>query len=377
MKKKLYWKNIKNYFLNKNSMFERIAEVQDALGREKLDALVVTNSASIFYLTSFGDPINERGFFLVISKDNFKLITSIFHQFKVKGKVPEENLMIVQRGNSCFQRVLYEVKGFERVGFEREDLSYSEYELLKNSLGDKKMVFCHELVEAIREIKTAEEIEKISRAADITDKAFCEILNAIKPGVTEMQIKRKIIEIMEDAGADGVAFEPIVASGRGSADPHYRYSRDKIEIGEMVLLDIGARYQGYCADLSRTVFVGKAPERFKKLYDIVLETQGLAIAQCREGIAIKESSLAAIENFKKYEEEEFFIHSLGHGVGVEVHDFPFISPKNENKFKNGMVFAIEPGLYHGEFGGIRIEDLCLIDGDCRLLSKAPKNIIEL
>jgi len=358
-------------------MFEKIAELQDALGREKLDALVITNAANIFYLTSLGDTINQRGFFLIIFKEGFKLVTSIFYQFKVEGKIPDENLVIVQRGSSCFQRVLDEVKKFERIGFEKEDLSYNEYELLKKNLGEKKMVLCDELVERIREIKTAEEIEKIGQAAAITDKAFCEILDAIKPGVTEMQIKRKIVEIMEDSGADGVAFEPIVASGRGSADPHYRYSRDRIEVGEMVLLDIGAKYQGYCADLSRTVFIGKAPERFKKLYDIVLETQGLAIAQCREGTAIKESSLAAIENFKKYGEEEFFIHSLGHGVGVEVHDFPFISPKNENKFKNGMVFAIEPGLYHGDFGGIRIEDLCLIDGDCRLLSKAPKNIIEL
>jgi Xaa-Pro aminopeptidase len=358
-------------------MFEKIAELQEVLSREKLDALVVTNSANIFYLTSLGDPTNDRGFFLIVSKNSFKLITSIFYQFKVEGKVPEGNLIIVQRGNSCFQRVLEELKDFEKVGFEKEDLSYSEYEILKKSLGEKKMVFCSELVEKIREIKTAEEIEKISRAAAITDKAFCDVLAAIKPGVTEMQIKQKIIGIMEDEGADGVAFEPIVASGKGSADPHYRYSRDKIEEGEMVLLDIGAKYKCYCADLSRTVFIGKAPERFKKLYNIVLETQEMAIAQCREGVAIKECSLATIENFRKYGEDEFFIHSLGHGVGVEVHDFPFINPKNENKFKNGMVFAIEPGLYHGDFGGIRIEDLCLIDGECRLLSKAPKNIIEL
>lgn len=358
-------------------MFERIKEFQVILEREKLDALVITNEANIFYLTSLGDQINERGFFLVVFRGGFKLITSVFYRFKVEGKISEENLLIVPRGSSCLQAVCGEINGFGRVGFEKTDLFYSEYEFLKNNIGEEKIVFCVDLVEKMREIKSAEEIEKISRAAAITDWVFSEVLSVIKPGVTEMQIKSKIIAMMEDAGADGVAFEPIVASGRGSADPHYRYSRDKIEEGEMVLLDIGAKYRGYCADLSRTVFIGKAPERFKKLYDIVLETQKLAIAECREGVAIKAATIAAVENFRKYGEDEFFIHSLGHGVGVEVHDFPFISPKSEDKFKNGMVFAVEPGLYHGEFGGIRIEDLCLIDGGCRLLSQAPQKIVEL
>ena len=168
-----------------------------------------------------------------------------------------------------------------------------------------------------------------------------------------------------------------MASGRASAEPHYRPLNKKIRSGEILLIDMGARYKGYCSDFTRTVFIGKPTQRFKKLYSIVLETQKKAIKKCRVGYPVKRLYEDCGLNFKKYKEDKYFVHSLGHGVGIDIHEFPHIGINSKERFKNGMVFTIEPGLYHKNLGGIRIEDLCVMDKNCEVLSKASKKLIEV
>jgi len=183
---------------------------------------------------------------------------------------------------------------------------------------------------------------------------------------------------MIDLGASGQAFEPIVACGKNAAAPHYSASYQKIKSGEMVLIDMGARYHNYNADLTRTVFVGKASVKFKEIYHLVLKTQEKAIKDCAPQIPVKEIYNNCIQNFAQSHQENYFTHGLGHGVGIEIHEEPSLTPCGVGNLENNMVFTIEPGLYYLGWGGIRIEDLITLKNNKNiLLSKAPKNLIEI
>jgi Xaa-Pro aminopeptidase len=264
------------------------------------------------------------------------------------------------------------------IAFERDDLPFASYEKYKKTLRGKKLIPLSGSIETARGIKNNEEIKLVKKAASITDKTFSELLKLIKPGVSELLLKQKTSEIMNDLGATGIAFDHVIASGKNSADPHYGGSNKKIKAGEMVVIDIGARYKNYDADMTRMVFVGKATEKYKKLYQIVLETQENGLKDCKIGASASQIFNNAVENLKNYGENKYFTHGLGHGVGINIHELPSLSPNSPDRLENGMVFTIEPGIYHPGWGGIRIEDLCLLQNNkCVILSKTPKNLIEI
>ena len=359
-------------------MLKRIKKIQKQLKRENLDVFLITNSSNIFYLTGFKGIMEQREFLMTVSKNDFKLITSKIYQLEINGKIPKQNFVIVKERNGLFGEAIKILKKYQKIGFEKEDLKYNEYENLKKNLREKKIFSVSRFIEDFRKIKDKEEIKIIKKAAAITDKTFYSILKIIKPGLTEKFIQRKIIEIMENFGAEGISFEPIVASGKNSAEVHHQISDKKIKKNEILLIDMGVRYKGYCSDFTRTIFIGKAPQRFKKLYSIVLETQEMAIKKCRAGYSMKKLYQEVVSNFTKYKEDKYFTHGLGHGIGIDEHEFPNIGINCQGKFENRIVFTIEPGLYHKNFGGIRIEDLCLIKNNkCQVLSKATKKLIEI
>jgi Xaa-Pro aminopeptidase len=358
-------------------MFERVAALQKVLREKNLESILVTNPANVFYFTGLGDPI-EPGFWLFARQDNFWVITTDFHRAVAQERILKKHLAMTSAKSRRIEKLLSLSGRTSRVAFERESILYHEYEFFKKSLKGKEFAPCSGLVENIRKIKDRKEIQKIKKAVRITDEAFGEILKIVKPGMSEIFVGRKIREAMEDLGADGTAFDSIVASGRNAADLHHDCSQKKIKNGEMVVIDIGARYKGYCADFTRTIFIGKAPLKFKKIYQIVLEVQEKSISRCCAGLPIAAVHPAAKNDFKKYGEEGNFIHALGHGVGIEAHELPHVgSYEGQGNFENGMIVAIEPGLYHNGYGGVRIEDLCLIDGACKPMSNVSKKIIEI
>ena len=359
-----------------NDMQEnRIKKVQDKLKEKNIGAFLICNPSNIFYLAGLRSIDPQGDFLMVVLKNNFKIIVPQLHQIDAQRKIPKNNLIICK--DSLFKEAIKILERYDKIGFEKEDLRYGEYENLKKNLKKKKLIPISRFIEDFRKIKDNSEIKIIKKAAKITDKTFEEILKIIKPGLTEKFIQRKIIEIMENLGAEGVSFEPIVAAGKGSAEPHYLTSNKKIKSGEILLIDMGVKYKGYCSDFTRTVFIGKAPERFKKLYSIVLETQEEAIKNAKVGYSVKKLYQDSVLNFKKHKEDKYFIHSLGHSVGVDIHEFPILGAGGCGKFENGMIFTIEPGLYHKNFGGIRIEDLCLMNETCEVLSKFSKKLIEI
>ena len=356
---------------------KRIKKIQEELRKKNCDAFLVTNPSNIFYLSGLKGAAEEREFLMIILKDGFRVITTRIYQAEIKKKIPQKNFIIAKERGSLFEEALKVLRKHQRIGFEKEDLKYDEYENLKENLGERRFLPLFRITEDLRRNKDREEIKIIKKAAEITDKTFYSILKIIKPGLTEKFIQRKLIETMEDLGVEGLSFEPIIASGKGSAEPHYSLSNRKITNNEILLIDMGAKYKGYCSDFTRTIFIGKAPERFRRLYNIVLGTQEMAIKKCRGGYSIKKLYQEAAENFRKYKEDKYFLHGLGHGVGIEIQESPNIAENSEGRFENGMVFTIEPGLYHKNFGGIRIEDLCLINEGCQVLSKATKELIEI
>ena len=361
-------------------MKDRIKKLQQAIKSEGLDGIIITNPANIYYLSGVNDPNSEKGFLLAVSTDDWRMITSRFYQARMNKFMDSGRLIYAERGESLSAKAANFFGKKKNLGFEKEDVSYARYERFKKNLRGNKLVPIANLVSQFRVIKTAQEMALIKKASAITDKTFSKLLQLIKPGATEIELKRKISEIMLDMGASGCSFDPIVASGKNSADPHYEGTNKKIKSGEMVLIDMGARYKNYDADMTRMVFVGKASlkYRYREIYRIVAETQEKALKDCLLGTPVKQIYDNCVSNFKKYGEERNFTHGLGHGVGIEIHEEPSLSPGGTGCLENGMVFTVEPGLYHMGWGGIRIEDLCaIIDGKTVRLSKSPKNLIEV
>jgi Xaa-Pro aminopeptidase len=233
-------------------------------------------------------------------------------------------------------------------------------------------------VEGARCVKDAEEIELIAQAQALADAAFADILGSIRAGRTEREVALELEYAMRRAGSDGVAFPLIVASGPNSALPHAGVTDRVIERGDFVKLDFGARVGGYRSDMTRTVVVGAASPRHRQIYEGVrlANEAGIdAVAAGRTGIEVDAEARAVLDRLGI---EGAFRHGLGHGVGLDVHEGPSLSPKGERALESGMVVTVEPGVYVPGFGGVRIEDLVVVEaGGCRVLSTAPKELIEL
>ncbi len=213
------------------------------------------------------------------------------------------------------------------------------------------------VISELREIKDEDEIKVLKKAAKIADKMFYKLMDEELEGKSEKELANMIEYMMKNEfDADGVSFDPIVASGPNGANPHHTPSTRKIRKGDVVIFDYGAKYLGYCSDITRTVVVGSPSEEVKKVYEIVKESQETAFQQVKEGITAGDIDSAARNVIAKYGYDKYFIHRTGHGLGIDVHEEPYISPGNTKLLKEGMVFTIEPGIYlHGKFG-IRIED---------------------
>ena len=359
-------------------MSGKIRKLQQLIARQNLDAIIITNPANIFYLTGIDNFDSQKGFFLLVFQNKWRLISSLFYQKRIAGVIPKKNIVYIPRQESLAENAAKLIGGKKNIGFERGDISYARYEIFKKFLRGKKLIPTSDASEQFRQIKSEEEIQLIKKATQITDKTFAQLLKLIKPGAAELFLKRKILEMMQDMGAQKCSFDPIVASGKNSADPHYEGSNKKIKTGEMIVIDLGARHKNYCADMTRTVFLGKASAKYKERYNLVLQTQQKAIAQCHSGFSPNQAFENAVKNFANHGQDQFFTHGLGHGVGINLHELPSLSPAGTGVFENNMVFTVEPGLYYPGWGGIRVEDLCLMkNGKAEVLSKTPKNLVEI
>ena len=224
-----------------------------------------------------------------------------------------------------------------------------------------------------RIIKSEHEVKKIEEAISISDRAFNTVSKKIKEGMTEEEIAWEMEKEMRILGAESISFDTIVASGINGAKPHHSPTDKKISNGEAITIDMGAKYNGYCSDLTRTIFIGEPDDKFKKIYNIVLRSQLISIETAKEGMTGEEIDNISRDIISDEGYGENFGHSLGHGVGLEVHENPGVGPNSKNEILPGMVYTIEPGIYIEGWGGIRIEDMVLMtDNGNKLLSHAEK-----
>lgn len=362
-------------------MRENLKRFKRILIEQSLDGLIVTNPTNIFYLTGFkGISQTERESILIFCPIPVFLTASLYQNEAriVAGK--NLKVKIVPQSYLIFEKAASLLKKCQRIGFEENNLTFHEYQYFRKALGDKLAPISN-LIENLRLTKTEDEIKKIEKAQIISQKAFGKLLKTIKIGQTEDEIAEKLEKVIKSLGGQDLAFESIIASGENSGRPHHVTGRRKIKKGDILLFDFGAKYQNYCADLSRTIFIGRAGGVAKNIYWHVQTAQKKAIKKITHGTKSQEAYHAAGEHFKQHKLDKYFIHGLGHGVGLEVHEAPYLRPNLQTGdyqlLTNNMVFSVEPGLYF-PWGGVRIEDLVtIIGGRAKVLGQLQKKIVEI
>ena len=352
---------------------EKLRRLRDQFDEQQIDAILITNPVNRRYITNF---TGSSGIALITKKEQF-LITDF--RYVEQAKKQAEHFTIVRHERAIEDEIarLLNTLQLERLGFEEEYVTYSQYRTYEN-LFSIRLVPVKNMIESLRLIKTNEEIQTIKRAAKIADLAFNHILNYIKAGVTELDIATELEYFMRKQGATSSSFTTIVASGWRSALPHGNASNKKIQEGELVTLDFGAIYEGYVSDMTRTVAVGKISEELTKIYNIVKEAQQRGLDGIKAKMTGKEADALTREYIQEKGYGEYFGHSTGHGIGLEVHEGPTLSPRSETILEKNMVVTVEPGIYVPGVGGCRIEDDIVIteDGNERL-TFSTKDLIHL
>lgn len=358
-------------------MFEtRLQEIKKKLKEEKADAVLISSVSNITYLTGYTNfSKEEREAYIFIGKNFAYIITDGRYTEAIKREVP--HLTLFERGNGIFEDLLKKHKNeIKQLGIEEDNLTVSEYKFIKKHFNKLK----HLSVSNLRSIKIDEEIKKIEEACKLGDLAFKHILKKIKSGVTEKEIAHELESFIKDKGVQ-FSFPPIVAFGKNSAIPHHQTGQTKLEKGQNVLLDFGVKFENYCSDMTRTIFFGKSSKKQQDMYKVVLETQKRAVdflnSSIKSGKKIKAAQVDKVaRGYIKSKGYPNLPHSLGHGIGLEVHEHPFISEKSKEVLKEGMVFSIEPGIYIPDFGGVRIEDLYVLKGGgFKRLTCTAKNLL--
>ena len=264
----------------------------------------------------------------------------------------------------------------KRVGLSRSDLSYGDFLTLREAVermpdtDRPDLVPAPPIVERLRARKDAEELALLEEAIAIAERAFLDVTATVEPGVTERSFAAALDAAVKEHGARGLSFEPIVAGGERGAMPHADLSDRPFGAGEPIIVDWGAELSGYCSDLTRTFFLGPEPERFRGVYEVVREAQQAAIERVEAGMTGADAHALAASVIEEHGYGDAFSHGLGHGVGLDVHDYPpYLGPTSEDVLEDGMVFTIEPGIYLPGWGGVRIEDIVTLeDGRARQLS---------
>jgi Xaa-Pro aminopeptidase len=343
--------------------------------KAKLDHLLITKPANLYYLTGFEGDAGA----LLVSRARAALITD--GRFLVQAREEASEVRVVLQKGSLISSVgaLLHAPGNRRAGFDPNCLTVAQLEALGKASGPHcRWIAAPGMTEKLRMRKEAEELAQMRKASILAGKVLESVLELLKPGVREFEIGAEIDYQMRKRGASGPAFETIVAFGKRSALPHARPTAKQLRKNELVVLDLGAILGHYCSDITRTVFVGQAPARIRRWYGAVLQAQGAAIAAVREGATCEGVDAAARKVLAGYRLERYFVHSTGHGLGLEVHEDPRIARGQKQRLKPGNVITVEPGVYVEGVGGIRIEDDVAVHADrTEVITRVPRDFIEL
>ncbi|MFH1868318.1 MAG: aminopeptidase P family protein [Candidatus Omnitrophota bacterium] len=336
-------------------MNSRLKALRDTLKSEKLDAILLSSSSNIYYISAFS---GMDSYCLVTDSRSFIITDFRYHE---QAEKESADFDVISKGGSLLKKtsMLINKLAIKRVGFEPYHLSVQEFKLLSGTKHKRfKPVF--QLLEQQRMQKGAEEIIAIKRACVIAKNSIKELGQKIREGKKEKDIAARLDLLMRNKGADSPAFQTIVASGPNASMPHAKATERRIRPSEPVIVDCGAKRDEYNSDLTRTFFVGKISQSFKLIYNIVKTAQSKAISKVAPGRKISDIDKTARDYISGKGFGEYFGHATGHGIGIDVHEPPAINSKNQSILKEGMVFTVEPGIYIPGSGGVRIEDMVLV-----------------
>jgi len=374
-KEKLEMTNRNVEGVKRKSGIKRLRKLRTAIAEKGLDALLISQPENLRYLSGF---TGSSGW-LLISEQNAILATDFRYVEQAKGESPDFEIIQTKQEPYNWLPSLVCDLGWHKLGFEANSMSYDGYHKLSEAMKAKQVklefVPTTGIVEQLRSIKEPEELEFILRAAEITVAAFEQVKEIIRPGTTEKEAAWNIEKFLRQEGSEGMPFEIIVASGPNSALPHAQPTEKIICSGEPVLIDMGARINGYCSDFSRTLFWGKADKTFREIYNIVSKAQTAVIEGIKSSMDASQADYLARSVIEQTGYGEAFGHGLGHGVGLATHESPTLNPSSSDSLADGMVFTIEPGIYLAGQGGVRIEDMVVLEkGKAKVLTKARKDL---
>jgi Xaa-Pro aminopeptidase len=352
----------------------RLARLRTELSRRELDAMVVTAPVSIRYLCGF----SGTNALLVVKSRSALFVTD--PRYTEQSRCLPRNIIRRTVLGSLLEGVarLGFLKGCHSLGIEEDSITLERFRQMRRAFSGVSLCDTYAAIECLASVKEKVEIAALSKAAEISDAVFKEIVPLIRPGVTEVDIADEITCRQRNHGAEKDAFDPIVAAGDRSAQPHARATACKIRRGDSVVMDFGCTVQGYGSDLTRTVVVGLASARFRAMYETVLRAREEAVGKVREGVEARVVDAAARTVITRRGFGRYFVHSLGHGLGLSVHERPRLSPTSADILQDGNVLTIEPGIYIPGYCGVRIEDDIVVRRTgCTLLTKSPRELVIL
>ncbi|HHY69688.1 MAG TPA: aminopeptidase P family protein [Firmicutes bacterium] len=348
-----------------------LEKLRTKLVEDSVDGLLISKPENWRYVSGF---TGDSGVLLITAEHSF-LFTDSRYTEQARSEAPDFTVVKTVIEEDVVKNTVNEL-GLKRIGFEKDYVTYAMWERLRDRFEKQELVGISGWVEELRMIKTSEEVEYISRAQKIAENAFERLLPLIKVGTSEIDLALELEFTMRKMGSEGVAFPFIVVSGPRSSLPHGQPSTRKLEPGDFVTFDFGARFQGYCSDMTRTIVIGPLDEKHKEIYEVVLAAQLTALDVIGPGVIGKEVDLAGRKVIEEAGYGEYFGHGIGHGVGLNVHEKPSVGRTSEDILEPGMVITVEPGIYIEGFGGVRIEDMVVVTEEgMRNLTASRKELI--
>lgn len=358
--------------MNKIKHPKRIKNIRNYLSEKKLDGIIISNEQNRFYFSG----LRSSAGFLFITMNDLYLFTDFRYTELASSEAPGWNIQKITSRLGWLPEIIKKLR-VSNVGFESEFITVNTFNLIKDTINSSDvevtLIPTTDIVLTLRAVKDEEEIKLLRKAIEIGDKAFEYTEKNIEIGMTEKEVAWIFEKSVREQNAESISFDTIVASGKNAARPHHATGDSKIEANSTIIIDCGAKYNGYCSDLTRTIVIGDADEKIKNIYDIVHMAQLTAIDLVKVGMTGEECDSIARKIISEAGYGDFFGHSLGHGIGLDVHENPNVGPRSKFIIQNNMPFTVEPGIYLQGWGGVRIEDIVIIiDNKTQVISKAKK-----
>lgn len=355
------------------NMHEKIIDLFD---KHQIDAYIISHADSITYLTGFKGlvPTEREAYALVTRERTLLIVPKMYEVSACASLIPGVAVECASERNMMLQIFKKNVRGIKKIACEAESLTLAEHERISKEIG-VKLIGLNNAFSHLRILKSEVEVGKIRAAQQLTYTALNSILPELKVGVSEIDIRMKLDAKMMELGADGPSFDSIVAFGNSGAQPHYKTSARTLAVGDTILIDCGARVEGYCGDTTRVFFTASPTTEQERIYKLVHMAQKKSFELIKAGISSEEAWAISADVFKGENELDHYLHGLGHGIGVAVHEAPSLRNGVKDILEEGMVFSIEPGLYYPEWGGVRIEDLVVCrKNHVELLGEYPSDV---